>query len=388
MCGPPKPTVLDSSILHPLELLPPSSYTPSLARRVRRLVSSNNAKLKLSRLLERVATPSSSSPFADAYVIDRPATKDCRPGVSVLFATPMMQRDRQGFPPMIGTGNRRVVIKAVPKMESLKSIKRGDDPLHEVAAMQLLQEHPSVIPLLDCLQDDDYVYLVLPYLAGGDLFSRVEATQGKGLPEAEAATYLRQLAEGLLFMKTSCGLAHHDVSLENAMLTEEGGSTIQIIDLGMCLRVPQAASSKKQQHVPTYLTPQRCSGKPAYVAPEVVREEAFDPFAADVWSLGVCLYTMLMARPLYNSPHDQAFKMISKPGGVYDVAAIYEKYDLCLPPLAKDLVCSMLHADPCQRPTLEEVLRHPFLGTPPEQPCSQAKVVPSPRCPAEEGTCT
>lgn len=98
----------------------------------------------------------------------------------------------------------------------------------------------------------------------------------------------------------------------------------------------------------------------SYLAPEVVYEEPHDPFAADVWSLGVCLYTMLTGRPLYSSPSDQAFKVMAR-GGVRQVLALYENFGLRVSQVAKDLLCLMLHADPSRRPTLEEVLHSPFL---------------------------
>jgi len=97
----------------------------------------------------------------------------------------------------------------------------------------------------------------------------------------------------------------------------------------------------------------------------VVREEPFDPFAADMWSLGVCLYSLLTGRPLYNSPRDKAFDIMSHPEGIKEVIEAYEGYGLVLPsPQAKHLICHMMDSDPRQRPTLEDLLQHPFLEIP------------------------
>jgi len=47
--------------------------------------------------------------------------------------------------------------------------------------------------------------------------------------------------------------------------------------------------------------------------------------------------------------------------GAQRVMDSYEAHGLVLPPLAKDLLSIMMHPDPSLRPTLEEILLHPFL---------------------------
>jgi len=149
-----------------------------------------------------------------------------------------------------------VVIKAVthdPQQNLLKfsPFSSIDSPLREIAALQHLKKyhgsyyHPNVSKLLDCFQDQQNVYLVLPYLSGGDLYSFMEAKDGKGAPEATVASYLHQIASGLLFMKQA-GLAHGDVSLENIMFCNEQRDTLKVIDLGMSISVPKMANYDKQ----------------------------------------------------------------------------------------------------------------------------------------------
>jgi serine/threonine protein kinase len=106
-----------------------------------------------------------------------------------------------------------------------------ENPLDEIAAMTLLNErggHPNVLPLLDALQCHDFLYIVTPYLRGGDLFQRMVHGRGvnqaqtpssssssspsppagrAGLGEAQAAAYLTQIVDGLAYMKAT-GIAH------------------------------------------------------------------------------------------------------------------------------------------------------------------------------------
>jgi len=238
-----------------------------------------------------------------------------------------------------------------------------------------MKPHQGVIELLDFMEDGDFWYLVMPYFCGGDMFSRIE--EGGKMSEEGASRCLRQICEGLLSMKEGSGLAHHDVSLEN--LVCDGQGNVRIIDFGMCLHMPPITppsssssssssspsifnNNNKQQ--PLLAPPRVCMGKPSFLAPEVVSEVAADPYSSDVWSLGICLYIMLTGHPLYSSSCDKAFKAMTRIGGSNKVIAAYEScYGMCLPEGAKDLVCSMLHANPIKRPTLEEILQHSFITT-------------------------
>ena len=321
---------------------------------------------------------------ARAYLFDKVLFEQPKKGVTLFLATPLLPEaavDPQQSTLLVGSGSSPVVIKVMPHPQRPTHKGCVDDALAEIGALQLLQQQPhhsNTIHLLDCMQDKDFLYLVLPYLSGGDLFSLVEEAGDQPISESTAASYIRQMAKGLLFMKQTAGLAHHDVSLENVMLTDKEQGQVKIIDLGMCLRVPDRTCVDDDEPEPVYLRPQRCRGKPSYLAPEVVLEEPCDPFAADVWSLGICMYILLTGRPLYSSPHDQAFKAMAR-GGVRQVVALYETFGLHLSPCAKDLVCSMLDADATQRPTLEEVLEHPFLAVR-RTPMVGEMVIPEEEC--------
>lgn len=151
-----------------------------------------------------------------------------------------------------------VVIKAAPKAKQ--------DAFTEIAALQLLPRgHPHIAPLLDCMQDEDSIYMVLPYLRGGDLFEKVKMTWGRGLSDAQARHYLRQICEGLLFMKKTAGLAHHDVSLENVMVDEE--DVVRIIDLGMAIRVPASAKKGGRGGQMIIMRSKHFCGKMTYLPP-------------------------------------------------------------------------------------------------------------------------
>lgn len=343
------PQIHEPLPLRPLTAIP-------IAQRVQRRVRCRAGSAPRTRLVLQPVS-SSSRPNTISYAFSQLIKEDPEKGVTIFMATPKITQ--VGSSPHLVTCGSHVVVKAT--RQPYRSVITVDNPISEVAAMQRLQqfpEHPNVISLMDCLQDEEFVYLVLPYISGGDLFARVDGAGGVGLEEAEAAYYFKQMAEGLRHMKTTCGLAHHDISLENVMLSPTStGPVAKIIDLGMCMMSPKIPSPGEF----IYLTPMSGCGKASYVAPEVVREEACDPFASDVWSLAVCLYIMLTGRPFYASPHDQSFKVMEKAGGIKQILDIYENYGLHISRNARDLIIRMLHHNPDQRYTLEEVLQHPFV---------------------------
>lgn len=113
-------------------------------------------------------SPSYPSPFG--YQLDSILMTNSDTGVTIFLAHPL------GLPPH---GPASVVIKVVPHHSGC--VSNADSPLREVAALQLLPNHPHITPLLACMQDLHFVYLVFPYLAGGDLFSKVSQSVSQDL---------------------------------------------------------------------------------------------------------------------------------------------------------------------------------------------------------------
>ena len=61
-----------------------------------------------------------------------------------------------------------------------------------------------------------------------------------------------------------------------------------VIDMGMCLRVPEDIEG-----VRTLIRAQGQCGKLTYMAPEVYADQDFSGFAVDVWACGIILFILL-----------------------------------------------------------------------------------------------
>lgn len=102
------------------------------------------------------------------------------------------------------------------------------------------------------------------------------------------------------------------------------------------------------------------SGTPAYIAPEILREEGYSGFKADIWSAGVVLYAMLCGTvPFKASNMKELHKMIIK--GKYHLKE--EVSDG-----AKQLMRAMLEPDPKKRISIAKILLHPWLVLPENPP--------------------
>ena len=101
-------------------------------------------------------------------------------------------------------------------------------------------------------------------------------------------------------------------------------------------------------------------GCPAYVSPEILNtRDGYSGKAADIWSLGVMLYTMLIGRyPFHDVEPSALFTKIRR--GQYNIPDTISSR-------AKCLIRSLLRRVPNERLTAEEVLQHPWFntGTPP-----------------------
>jgi len=251
-----------------------------------------------------------------------------------------------------------------------------EDPVKEVAAMQLIgMEHPNVLGSQEVLQDDDYLFSIMPFAKGGDLFGYVvrdtELRGGEGgMTEPVARYWFKQILEGLHFLQSK-GICHRDLSLENILVNEDN---CLVIDFGMCLRVPYSdredpsmVTDVGRGGVRRLIKPMGTCGKHNYMSPEIYENSKnFDGFAVDLWSAGVILYIMLTGFPPYDhaTRADQRFEIIVEGLLVNQL----KEWDINLSDEAGDLLQSMLKENPRDRLTLGEVMNHPWVTNPDARP--------------------
>lgn len=284
--------------------------------------------------------------------------------------------------------SRSVAVKVnyADRMDRLRD-RHAENPLQEIAAMQLLGPDPvHVLGALEVLFDGQNLNIVMRFCDSGDLFQLLQDRQAcptadnvPGLTEGEARFWFRQLMEGVAYLHSK-GICHRDLSPENVMID---GSEGLIIDMGMCLRVPyldprqpdRACDIDTARQFDSKIQPIRClflpqgpCGKLPYMSPEIYsNRHPFDGAAADVWTAGTILFCMITGNRSYQRPHlsDPQFYWMSQ--GLRQLLA---DWNVTLSEEGTSLLQGILEADPRLRLTLEEVRQHPWFDQPDEVPSS------------------
>ncbi len=154
--------------------------------------------------------------------------------------------------------------------------------------------HPGICQVFDLGKEGDDYYLAMEHLAGEDLGAVLDqcAARDVQLPWELACQIAAAAAEALHYAHEFRGhdgapldLVHRDVSPSNLMVTYQG--TVKLLDFGI---------SRARAHV-HQTEPGTLRGKFAYLAPEILRDEALDR-RVDIWALGACLFEWLTGRRL------------------------------------------------------------------------------------------
>lgn len=168
--------------------------------------------------------------------------------------------------------NRSVALKILPPATAREDEARARLE-HEARAISSLN-HPNICALYDVGRDGDIDYLVMEFLEGETVKSRL--VRG-AFAEPELLRHGIEIADALDRAHRQ-GVIHCDLKPSNIVLTESGA---KLLDFGIA----------RFQGVPASVV----HGTPAYIAPEVVGGEAPDA-RSDIFSLGATLYEMATGR--------------------------------------------------------------------------------------------
>jgi len=215
----------------------------------------------------------------------------------------------------LGSGSYAVVYLAqdekTNEMFALKCLSKAnlnDNHLalqrNEAVIQKALGFHPNIVTLHHSFEDADWLFLVLEYCEGQDLYFWLtesrdarDPTTGRLLSERERLEMVKQVFAQILAAVDYCherGISHRDLKPENFIVITERGSDsvrVKLTDFGLATNEERSTDFD-------------CGSKP-YMSYECRNpiHETYSPRESDSWSIGILLINLLYHRSPWSDPH-------------------------------------------------------------------------------------
>jgi serine/threonine protein kinase len=244
--------------------------------------------------------------------------------------------------------NRRVAIKIYDR-KMLENPGRQRAVKSEINILTKLQ-HPNIIQLFEVIESNNHLNLILEYVPGPSLQFYLKSKQRKMLRESEARVMFRKIVEAVDYCH-KMNVNHRDLKLENILIDPVNGP--KLIDFGFATCLPQNFKARIY------------CGTPTYMSPEIVKKEEYDGAKADMWALGVLLFTLLTGTFPFSGEfcsyyilwkifffftgksEQEVFSKICRGSFVFPIELTAE---------VRSLIKNLLNMEMDKRPTAEEVI--------------------------------
>ncbi|GMR36291.1 hypothetical protein PMAYCL1PPCAC_06486 [Pristionchus mayeri] len=197
--------------------------------------------------------------------------------------------------------------------------------------------HTHLVKLLYRDEIGGRVFLFMEHGAGGDMLAHVQ--KHGPVHEATASLWMRQVISGISYMH-KIGLVHRDLKLENIIIFSP--TTVKIADFGFARRMGDDLSV-------TY-----CGSK-SYSAPEILSGQPYNPYKADVWSMGVIAYVIVTDRMPFKDSMPNAEIVNAQKRRLYSYPP-----QLALSAACRQTIDGLLVFEPQNRPSISDSSRMPW----------------------------
>ena len=224
--------------------------------------------------------------------------------------------------------HRRVAIKVLkPQVAAALGPERFEDEVRIAAGLN----HPHILNVYDSGEADGVLYYVMPYVDGQSLRDRL--AEGL-LPFHKVAKILAEVADALAYAHAA-GIVHRDIKPENILYN---GKHVVVTDFGIAKAISEAADRKSSTSMGIAL------GTPAYMAPEQAASDPSLDHRADLYSLGIVGYELLVGHPPFSGSAQQILTshLTTKPEPIH---ALRE----AVPPALASVVMRALAKAPAER---------------------------------------
>jgi len=208
---------------------------------------------------------------------------------------------------MLGKGSFGKVMKVQHKetgrMLAMKILRKdmltkAHDIEHTKTERRLLAKirHPFIVALHYAFQTEERLYMVIDYIAGGDLYYHLK--NSKRFPEDTVRIWGAELVMALKYLH-QLNVVYRDMKPENLLLDAQGH--LHLTDFGLSHLHSEKAGPNALMHT--------FCGTPYYVAPEMLVGKKGYTRMVDWWSLGIVIFEMISGKPPFYSNNMQQVRM-------------------------------------------------------------------------------
>ncbi|XP_077977453.1 uncharacterized protein LOC144433013 [Glandiceps talaboti] len=234
--------------------------------------------------------------------------------------------------------------------------------INEINLLQKLMKSERIIHLYDCQVTDTHIYMIQE-CGSIDLASFLrKAKKQKAIKNEDIKHYWRHMLEAVECVHKE-GIIHSDLKPANFLFVD---ATLKLIDFGIANAIQQDKTSVIRESQVGTLN---------YMSPEAIQDTSATPnfddrghrrprlkigCKSDVWSLGCILYYIVYGKTPFQhiSNHFAKLQAICDPNCVIEFPQHENK-------LVIDVLQKCLRRNPKERPSIQELLNHPYLQAPP-----------------------
>lgn len=226
-----------------------------------------------------------------------------------------------------------VALKIMPLETESGSLER------EVAILKQCKS-PYIVNFHGSFEKEGNIWLAMEYCGAGSIQDLIKVT-GECMDERQCGVILRESLKGLHYLHSQ-KLIHRDVKAGNVLVNHKG--QCKLADFGVSAQLKDTIDKRKT-----------VIGTPYWMAPEVFKDNKYD-YKADVWSLGVTAIEMATGRPPHaDVPPLRALFIIPKsdPPNLPTDEDWSDGF--------RDFISQCCTKNPEDRPTAQQLLRHPWI---------------------------
>ncbi|KAF8317613.1 kinase-like protein [Clavulina sp. PMI_390] len=214
-----------------------------------------------------------------------------------------------------------IKVLAKEKVVRLKQVEHTNSERYLLG----LCKHPFLVNLWGTFQDQHNLFMVMDFVAGGELFTLIR--KSVRFPPTVAKFYAAEVATALEYLH-QMDIIYRDLKPENILLGQDGH--VKLTDFGFAKRV--TATEK------TYTM----CGTPDYLAPEIILSQGYTQ-SVDWYAWGVLIFEMLAGHPPFYTKNSDPSQLYRK------IIEGHVRYPAQIDARARDLIAHCLTPDLSKR---------------------------------------